>query len=361
MRRYPAATPLYILGLLVFAAALWAWKTPIDITVTAVGVVRPDGEVVRVAAEAGGTIRHLHLKEGAHVRQGDVLIQLDTREVELRKRSIETRIHSTELRLADLDRRIADTRAIEEYAAAAEAIDTDADDRAAHAGMHQAKSRFDRAAQLHAAGLISRQSLEESRTAMAQAETEILRLGSRSITLKNAQREARLRDLASDAVPLRADLDSLYSQLAQVQLEQDQLTIVSPADGQITSASNLHVAEILSVGTTIAAIAPKQHSVVVEAWLPTADRRFVATGQAVRLRTDSFPPDEYDLIDGAVRSISPDAVFNESRLGAYRILITPAPDAVPLRLGMTFQVRFISRQEPLLWLLFQRIRTEMRH
>ena len=126
--------------------------------------------------------------------------------------------------------------------------------------------------------------------------------------------------------------------------------------GQVTSLASLHTGEILSAGTTIAAIVPRSQSLVIESWLPASERPFVKPDQRVRLQTESFPPDQYNALDGAVLSISPDARFNESLTGAFRVLITPARFNPELRLGMTFEVHFITRQERLLWLLFQRIR-----
>ena len=95
---------------------------------------------------------------------------------------------------------------------------------------------------------------------------------------------------------------------------------------------------------------------MIEAWLPTPERPYVLPGQRVRLQTEASPPGEYNALYGAVLSISPGARFNESLDGAYRVLIGPAPYTPRLRLGMTFNVHFITRQERLLWLVFNKMR-----
>jgi multidrug resistance efflux pump len=301
----------------------------------------------------------LNLREGATVRRGDVLIQLDTVEAELKKRSLESRIHFVEERLRDLQRRLTDNAIVDERAVVLEAIEIDASERVAQANLEQAQLRFTRAGALFASGLISRQAMDESRIAMSQAEAERFRLTSRSIDLKSAQSHARLRDAAAEALPLRAEVASLRAQLEQNKMDYGKLTITSPSAGQLTLVAPLHVNELLSAGTTIAALVPAHGSLIVEAWLPTADRHFVVPGQSVRLQTDSFPPDQYDRITGTVRFISPDATFNEARVGAYRVLIAPSPHSPRLSLGMTSQAHFITRQEPVLGLLFQKIRQEL--
>src|SRR5437660_8948161 len=111
---------LYALTLLVVAGIVWAWLTPIDISVTSRGIVRPEGDPIKIVSEVSGRISFLRVHEGAFVHAGDPLLQLDTRDTLAKKRSLETRIHFTELRLADIQRQLADAAAIEEQSAVLE-------------------------------------------------------------------------------------------------------------------------------------------------------------------------------------------------------------------------------------------------
>jgi len=347
---------LYALTSLVLAATGWAYVTPIDISVHARGIVRPKGDPVRIISEVSGRIRHLYTKEGSSVREGDVLLQLDTRDLLLKQRTLESRIHYTELRLADLQRQVTDATAIEGQSASIDVLERETARRNARAGLENARLRLARTDSLLEQGLIARQVYDDARLALEQAEAEESRLSAKSTELKRAQGEAHLRDLIAGATPLRAELAALYNELAQTRLEINRFSLTSPVDGQVTSFASLHTGEILSAGTTIAAIVRDSQSVLIESWLPAAERPFVKLDQRVRLQTESFPPDQYNASDGAVLSISPDARFNESLTSAFRVLITPDPFNPELHLGMTFEVHFITRQERLLWLLFQRIR-----
>ena len=354
--RPSGGTALYALTALVFAAAAWAYFTPIDISVRAPGIVRPQGDPIRIVCEVGGRIRDVHVREGSEVHQGDPLIQLDPRDLILRQRSFETRIHFTELRIHDLQRQVDDTTAIEGQSTSLDAVDRDGARRNAQAALENARLRYARTDLLLREGLIARQAHDEAQLALTQAEADELRLSAKSTELKRAQAEARLRDLAAGETPLRAELAALYNDLQLTRLELDRLTITSPADGQITSLASLHRGEVISQGSTIAAVVPRSQPLVVESSLPTAERAFVSAGQTVRLQTDAFPPDQYNAVNGTVLSISPDARFNESLNGAFRVLIAPAPDSPELHLGMTFQVLFITHRERALWLLFQKIK-----
>ena len=51
-----ASRTLYVLTAVVFLALWWSYVTPIDISVKARGIVRPEGDPIRVIAETGGRI-----------------------------------------------------------------------------------------------------------------------------------------------------------------------------------------------------------------------------------------------------------------------------------------------------------------
>src|SRR5206468_3434658 len=103
---------------------------------------------------------------------------------------------------------------------------------------------------------------------------------------------ARLRDLTAATTAIRAELDDLYHELQQTRLEMDRLSIISPVDGQITSLTPLHTGEILLAGAAIAAIVPNAQALIIESWVPTAERPFVKPDQRVRLRAESVPANQ---------------------------------------------------------------------
>lgn len=347
---------VYVLAALIATVAAWAYWTPIDISVQARGIVRPEGDPIRVVSETGGRIRTIHVKEGSRVRLGDPLLQLETRDLELKKTALETRIHFTEIRLADLRQQLDDAIAIEVQSRSVDELERDSAERNARSALENARLRFTRAQVLLKEGLLARQAYDDARIALVQAEAEESRLSEKSLDLKRSQAEAHLHDLIAGSTPIRSELADLYHDLEQCRLDIDRLTIISPVDGQITSLVPLHDGEIISPATAIGTIVPEMRSLIIESWVPTSDRVFITPGQPVRLQAETFPPDQYDAIDGTVLSISPDARFNESLTGTFRVLVRPALNSPELHMGMTFLVHFITRQERMLWLLFQKVK-----
>jgi multidrug resistance efflux pump len=59
---------------------------------------RPQTDRIKIVAEITGRISMIHVKEGDHVHTGDAILQLDTRDLLLKRRWLESKIHLTELR-----------------------------------------------------------------------------------------------------------------------------------------------------------------------------------------------------------------------------------------------------------------------
>jgi len=348
--------PLYALSALLIAATLWAYSTRIDVAVRARGIVRPEGDALQIVNEVSGRVVQVAIQEGRLVRTGDVLLQLDDRDLRLRERSLLQQIHQTEERLADLEHRLDASAELDETAAEIDHAEEDAAVRSILLNFDNARDRYQRTERLFDAGLASRQSLEEARLVLDRAEAERDRPS--TVDLKRAQARNRFSDMAAERIPLRAVLSGAYHDLEQCRLDITRRAITSPIGGRITSMPSLKVGELLNAGSPVASISPAEQAPVVEAWLPTPDRLFVRAGQAVRLQLELVPNTIHQTFDGTVASIAPDAVFNPSGIGGYRVIIRPAPVRFDLELGMTLQVRFVTREERLLLLLFQKIQRE---
>jgi multidrug resistance efflux pump len=105
---------LTLVAVTITAAFAWAWYTIIDIPITATGIAKPQSDPAQVMANTTGRIRRIQVHEGAQVHQGDVLLQLDTREFKQKRAALlatlqkapeaplYNRLHEIELALNDL-------------------------------------------------------------------------------------------------------------------------------------------------------------------------------------------------------------------------------------------------------------------
>ena len=367
---------IYLLAGVLGLAMLWAHFTKIDVSIRAPGVVRPEGEVVRIVTQASGVIASVLVREGDQVGTGDVLVQLDDRHERSQTQTLQEQILLLEEQLRAADMRTADARNVFDLEIQQLDLQIQAERgeikrrrqeheiqlQSAELRLSDARERHEINRQLLDEGLVSRQSQSEAETAfhLAEAQKQEITAGApqestlealmQARTLKQSQFEPHLRDLQMEQVPIEKQLADLRLQLDRSEADRQRLIIRSPATGTLVSFAALHPGEHLAAGTPLATLAPTPTVKVIESWLSNRDAKNVYPDQAVKLLTN-----DSESFGGTVLSISPDARMTDPGSGTYRVLI--APDTGPtLRLGLGLEVRFITRKESLLSLPFSKFR-----
>ena len=66
-----------LVGFLVFGIGSWAATIKLEGAVVAQGVLVVDSNVKKVQHLSGGIVREIRVREGDHVKAGDILVQLD--------------------------------------------------------------------------------------------------------------------------------------------------------------------------------------------------------------------------------------------------------------------------------------------
>ena len=371
---------VYLLTGILGMATLWAHFTRIDVTVRAPGVVRPRGDVVRIVTEARGVIAAVRVKEGDQVRTGDILVLLDNREERRQTQTIQEQTLLLEEQLGAAEQRMADVRNLFELEKQQLELEIQAERKgikrrrqehqtqlqSAELRLSDARERHETNQRLLDEGLVSRQSQKEAESALRLAETQQREIEAgapqestlealiQTRILRQAQFETHQRELQTQKVPTEQQLADLRLQLDRSKTNRQRLIIRSPATGTLVSFASLHPGEHLAVGTTLATLAPTPTVKVIESWLPNRDAKNVYPDQPVKLLAD-----DSESFGGTVLSISPDARMTDPGSGTYRVLI--APDTVqPLRLGLGLEVRFITRTESILSLLFSKFKERPR-
>lgn len=272
----------------IFAVGLaWATFGHIDIIAVAQGKIVPSNRSKVVQPLETGVIKAIHVRDGSRVKQGDLLIELDTTAGADRARlANEHRAALTEIaRLRALldgsgdfdppkgadpkfvqvqrDRlrdQLAELQALESQAAAYRKLR--AKEYVSQMQYLEVERQRAQKAQEHAAGL-------------AEAET---RAHSLSKELNKAETRAGQQHL-------RAPLDGVVQQLA-----------VHTVGGVVTPAQQLMV------------VAPQEDQLEIEAWVENKDVGFVIENQEAEIKVESFPFTRYGTIEGKVVNLSGDAV-----------------------------------------------------
>jgi len=302
--------------------------------VSASGEIKPK-TYVNIGANAYGKITHLYVKEGDHVKKGQLLAQLEN-------------VQSS----ADVSANQASVEAAETDAIAADAAlrTSDADLLRAQADYERNKLDWDRAQNLFKDGLIAKSDFDSRQNAWATADSGLVQAKARVAQAK-AQKDSADRHVAQ----ARANLTRVTDVLQKT-------TYAAPYDGVVT---NLPVREGESVvigiqnalGSTLLTLADMS-VITAEVKVDETDIVNVHLGQSAEVTIDAIPG---KIFHGTVSEIGDNAIVRSTGVATsqqataseeakdFKVVVTvndPPPDLRP-GLSTTAKVTTAARSNAL--------------
>ncbi|MDA8163018.1 MAG: efflux RND transporter periplasmic adaptor subunit [Desulfobacteraceae bacterium] len=268
---------------------------------------------VSLAFHATGRIEDMYVKEGDHVKAGQLLAALDISRYEAALRKAEAQVASQKEVLAAM---LAGTRRQQIDEARANV-------RGEEANLRDAEVSYTRLKGLAGKNLVSRQSMDD---AEARLKTARAALDASRQALNLAVEGPRREDIAA----ARATLKAYEAALELARREFVDAKLYAPSDG-IVENRILEPGDMASPSSPVFTIALSD-PVWVRAYVDEPDLGRIALGMPASVTTDSFPGKVYK---GWLGFISPTAEF------------TPKPvETTELRTKLVYQVRvFVSNPE----------------
>lgn len=298
---------------------------------------RFEGYETDVGAKVAGRIIEVTVREGAEVKQGQLLIKLDDDEVKAQLEGAEARIRSAKqqeqnarLQLSVVESQIAEAqlrlqqsqgdtsgRVSQAEAEVATAIaqlkQAEAQAIEAEAQLQLAQAERDRYAQLLQEGAESQQLFDQKETALRAAQAT---LGSRQAAVAAAQRQvnaaqgnltqtqttsfnpdintAQLARLNTQLKQAQAELNAAQAEVAnaeanrkQIQAQVKDLTINSPISGVVTARS-VEPGVVVTAGKTLLTLLDL-NTVYMRGFIPEGEIGKVRVGQTAKVYLDSNP------------------------------------------------------------------------
>lgn len=360
---------MWFIAVVVGSALLWSYLGKFDIVATAQGKIQPTGRVkVIQSIETGKTIS-VPVTNGARVKAGDLLVELDETELKSDEDGVLTELealgaevsrrmaavaaalqwqgdglwstdrHVTEAQLS-LPETIADNvREREAGIYKADLMQLDAALRNIAAQRIQQQATIDRldrtiAAQtalvatlservkIHdalidrsagtRAALIDATQTQQEEIAVLTAEMGQLAEAKASLAVATSDSEKTLATFIADNIGRQGEAsrraDGLKQQLVKASKRRQSMTILSPIDGTVQASAITTVGQVVSAGAELMRIIPGDGALEVEAYLPNRDIGFVAVGQPVVVKVEAFPFTRYGIITGKVTAVARDAI-----------------------------------------------------
>src|SRR5436309_11808927 len=247
-------------------------------TVSANGEIKPK-KYVNVSSNMMGRIVRLPVKEGDHVREGDLLVQLESIQTEADVRAAEASLDAAQTEVEGMSASI--------RSAEAAVTSSKAEIARAEADLSRAKQNFDRGERMSKEGLIAREAYDRSK-----ADYDISAAQLNAAKARLAQAEAQLGQVLKqrDGTALR-----IAQQRAALTRARDQFskaTIRSTLDGIITYLP-VNEGEIAIVGVqnqpgTVLMTIADMSIITAEVKVDETDIVNVKLGQEARIKVDAL-------------------------------------------------------------------------
>jgi hemolysin D len=341
---------LYLLLTLFAISLLWSVFGQLDVVAVAQGKLVPQSFLKIVQPAEAGIVRHILVAEGESVKEGQLLMSMDTSLAEADMRAVRREVAVKRLQLQRIDaelrgqpmKRLPDTEValFDEVEAQFRArrrahMDTLATEQAQLSkARHDLKvalevesklkqtapiyreqaEGWDRLARDGFAGKLlamdrQRQYLEISQDLKAQEHAIA------GLKASIDQAEKRLAQLQSGYLQqLQAERSDIASQHHRAQQEYDKqshrsglLELRAPQAGIVKDLATHTPGTVVAPGTVVMTLVPRNEPVQAEVWVANADAGFVVPDQKARVKIDAYPFQKYGMVEGLVKQVSADS------------------------------------------------------
>ncbi len=347
---------LYLLAGLIAIVLPWAILFKVDETGSARGRIEPKGKTLRLDASIAAAVSAIRVREGQIVQAGQVLLEFDAELVRNELQQAQVKLEGQQNRVSQLEI----MRNQLEIALKAQRLQSQAQQAAQRSQFDQARQQLsfsrnaqalaqkrlvmdqgevDRYQNLSKQGAIPQvkvveveRSLSESQQLLNQAQSEIkqseYKINEQQNNYENAVQtgqiavldsERRLKELQSQISTASAEIGQTTKQVQGLQFQLKQRVLRSPTKGTVFKLFIDNAGAVVPAGQPIVEIAPKDSPFVFRAQIPSYDSGFLSPGLPVKLKFDAYPFQDYGVVPGHLRWISPDSKVVETIQGKVEV------------------------------------------
>lgn len=327
---------------LVGVSLIWGAMARVKLyEVTSAARLEVDRAVYPVQAPVGGKIAKTHLRVSQEVREGEVLVELDSSIALLQRQEEEARLAAYQQEITGLEAQIESGQLAQSEglrAASIAALEAQAAVRQSKAPAALAVLEENRLRQLKEAGLIadreydrSRAMLQQSQAAEARDQITVARVEQEHRVLDTSRTE-HLKELWTDVARLKGQVQTSEAIIARLTNDIRTLAIRSPVDGRLGEIASVAAGTVLRPGDRVATVIPSGSHIVVAQYPPQAALGRIKPGQPAQIRLLGFPWTRYGTLATHVHRVA-----SEIRDGSVRVELTvdnPRQSQIPLEHGL---------------------------
>lgn len=354
----PASLIIITISVLLVGFIGWAHWAELDQVTRAQGRVVPFARVQVVQSEQDGAITRIAVREGEQVKKGQLLIALDTVQLEAAVREARLKVAALESRMTRINAELFDRPL--SFAASLDGYED------FKANQRQLYQRRRAALQAEIATLRDMADLQQQELDLNLplvdtgdvARSEIIRMQRTVVETRGRISNIRsqyIRDLQAEFTQTEEELAASREQLARAEDSLRASSLRAPVDGIVKNVRFTTIGGVVRAGEEVLEIVPVGEKLIVESRVPPRDIAFVTTGQSARVNFDAYDSAIYGSANGTVVFISPDTLTEQAQNGTsetyYRVNLevdtasmraVPGRDLVNLQPGMTASAEILT-------------------
>lgn len=267
---------------LLIVAVVWSYFAKIDIVVSGSGAIVTEADKGVVTALSGGVVEKLYVAEGDYVKSGDVLLKLDTSELDLNISQIEDQLDFLRVQRDVTARFMADANA--------EVYVDDYDEKYRH---------------------VVNDIIYENDIYRLQADQTVS--GSEMLDI---QYQASLNE---ELLSIDEKIRSYEEQLERYKLSLENMVIEAPVSGYVLSSSVSYEGQVISGMQEVFIIVPDDSKYVFEGYISDKDIADISVGDSVQIKLQSYSYSDYGAVTGTLSYISPSSINIEGTGNVYKV------------------------------------------
>jgi HlyD family secretion protein len=337
---------------LAFLAAILVWASlgKLDIVAVADGKLVPDTYLKIVQPTDSGVVKEILVKEGELVKEGQVLMRMDTTLSESDLKALAADYQNKRIALRRIDAELAGavfTRRADEPAELFRQVYAQyaADRQAYENALAQERATLEKAKHDLTAAVEVQKKLAEtlphyraqeaayeklSREGFAgklmytdkqreriEKEQDLLAqdaaiASARSVIQQEEKKIGQItadyrRQLQTERVDIAAQAEKAKEELAKQEHRNEYLELRAPQDGIVKDLATHTIGTVTSPGTILMTLVPENETLRAEVWVKNDDIGFVRVKQPVKIKLATFTFQKYGMLDGEVAQVSADA------------------------------------------------------
>jgi HlyD family secretion protein len=382
---------------LVVATIAWAALSKVDEVATATGQVIPASQIKPMRSLATGMLREIEVKEGTLVKQGDILLKLDPTISQAEVERLEKLAQQNRASLARLqaerngtvqtgstlqddllaarlrefrDRQaaaLADANRQSGIINASQVKQTQLESELAHANQKLqamgtlasagAVPRFDYLDLQNKVDSLQKQiAIQVQEIAQAQ---QAYQAAQKNVTRLESERQT---EILSQIDKQQQELTDLEGKLSQAREQHKQSIIRASVTGVVYDIKVAKTGATVQAGDELLSIVPQGETLKLEAKVQNRDIGFIKRGMRTKVKLETFPYQEFGMLEGTIDQISPNAIPDKDlglvfpvSVKLHQQTVPVKGREVPLSPGMTSTAEIVTRQKTVLSFLLDPI------